>query len=52
MKLLILQPEEKYVEVEKLLYSKEIKFERRNNKSFIIPATSVAIEIELGFNLI
>ena len=52
MKILELQPEDNYVEVEKLLCSKEIKFERRNRNSFIIPAISIAIVIELGFNLI
>jgi hypothetical protein len=52
MKTLVLNSEDNYVEVEKLLYSKKIKFERRNGNSFIIPAISIAIVIELGFNLI
>jgi hypothetical protein len=54
MKTLVLNSEDNYVEVEKLLYSKNsfIKFERRNGNSFIIPAISIAIVIELGFNLI
>lgn len=52
MKILRLKPEENYVEVEKLLYSRKVKFERRNHNSFIIPAISIAIVIELGFNLI
>ncbi len=52
MKILRLKPEDNYVEVEKLLCSRKIKFERRNGNSFIIPAISIAIVIELGFNLI
>ena len=52
MKILRLKPEDNYVEVEKLLCSKKVKFERRNHNSFIIPAISIAIVIELGFNLI
>ena len=52
MKILRLKPEDNYVEVEKLLYSRKIKFERRNGNSFIIPAIAVSIVIELGFNLI
>lgn len=52
MKILRLKPEDNYVEVEKLLCSKKIKFERRNHNSFIIPAIAVSIVIELGFVLI
>ena len=52
MKILRLKPEDNYVEVEKLLYSKKIKFERKNHNSFVIPAIAVSIVIELGFVLI
>ena len=52
MKILRLKPEDNYVEVEKLLYSRKIKFERKNHNSFVIPAIAVSIVIELGFVLI